>query len=184
MTNAQHCLSLRDCQARIRVTRTYNTEEDLSMSRLGSLLAVIVLALALQGCIVEYKEVIDIYPFASGLLADRTHQLFDITWRGESYCFPEDTRFSFEARFGQPFPEGAFMLLFLHLLTDGGAREQVLRHRAAIGPTGRVRERISDFPAICLFAGDRLRASIRVSEDIEPNRSLWSKAIFGTTNVW
>ena len=154
------------------------------MSRLGSLLAVIVLALVLQGCIVEYKEVIDIYPFASGLPAGQTRQLLDITWRGESYCFQDDTRFSFEAKFGQPFPEGAFLLLFAHLLTDGGAREQVLRHRAAIGPTGRVRERISDFPAFCLGTGDRLRVSMKVSHDIEPNRSLWSRAIIGTTAAW
>ena len=154
------------------------------MSRLGSLFAVIVLMLALQGCQVEYKEVIDVYPFANGFPAGRTLTLLDITWRHESFCFQDDTRFSFEARFGQPFPEGAFLLLFAHLLTEGGAREQVLRHRAAIGRTGNVRERISDFPAICLGPGDRFRISMRVSDDIQPNGSLWSRAVFGTRNTW
>ncbi len=154
------------------------------MSRVGNLLAIIVLALALQGCLVEYKEVIDVYPAISGLQAGETLKLFDWIYRGESFCFQPDTRFAFEGRLGQRFPEGAFLLIIAHLLADGGARELVLRHRAPIRKNGTIPERIVNFPAFCMGDGDRLQVSARSSHNIDPNVSLWSRAIVGTRAAW
>jgi hypothetical protein len=104
------------------MAHTHRAEEALSMSRIGSLPAIILLAFVLQGCLVEYKEVIDVYDAVFGIAAGAEERVFSYRFDGEgSYCFPPSLLL-FEGRIRQRLPDpSSLQVIVRHFGESGGA---------------------------------------------------------------
>jgi hypothetical protein len=148
------------------------------MSRVYSLLAVIVLAVTLHGCLAAYKEITDIYDAVFGIPADELQEIFAYHYNGVgSYCFPAGS-VALEGRIHQQLAERSSLLVIARLLNGLGDPLWSWRKKMVVRRDGTMPKREWPWEGLCIESGQSLSVSVKPAFDINPNVRVWTRWVY------
>ena len=151
------------------------------MSRIGNLLAVIALALVLQGCLAEYKEIIDSYDAVFRIPAGKERPVFSYVYAGPgSYCF-QSGLLSFEGRIHQRLAERSDLQLIGRHFDALDALQSTWRQRVIVRQDGAMPLREWNWDGLCIGKGERITVSAKPSFEINQNVRVWTRFVFDAT---
>jgi len=137
--------------------------------RVAMVLLVVAAGMVTQGCILESKEVIDVYDVVFGIPAGGSLAVNRMTFPIQ-YCIP-DSRIFLSAAFGDPIADLTRLAVIAIILAAGGTEVDRFTFLLPLRSDGSFRGAF-DVPAFCIEPGETVVWRVRPNATIPINQSL------------
>jgi hypothetical protein len=121
-----------------------------------------------QGCVLESKEIIDVYDVVFGIPVNASFVLNRMTFPME-YCIP-DSRISFNAVFSQPIVDLTKLVVIAAIVAAGGG--EVDRFTFPLNLKNGAYRNAFDVPAFCIQPGQTVVWRVKPNATVPPGLSL------------
>jgi hypothetical protein len=136
--------------------------------RVAMVFLVVAAGMVAQGCILESKEIIDVYDLVFGVPDNTSFVLNRMTFPMQ-YCIP-DSRITLNAEFGDPIADLTKLVVIAVILAAGGA--EVDRFTFPLKLRNGAYKNTFAVPAFCIEAGQTVVWRVRPNATIPPGQNL------------
>jgi hypothetical protein len=148
--------------------------------RVAMVLLVVAAGMVTQGCILESKEVIDVYDLAFGIPAGGSLAVNRMTFPIQ-YCIPE-SQLILSAAFGDPIANLTRLAVIAIILASGGTEVDRFTFLLPLRSDGSFRKRF-DVPAFCIEPGQTVVWRIRPNAAIPFGQRLITRLFVGANDL-